>query len=117
MHDVHTFMRFGVPGPTLARTVWMFGFQRRRVRRCECEMLLPKPGPLPHTSQTEATGHSKVEDWRIRIMGAARASHARQGQPSENTQRNAGTRTERAGKQPERPGGPFLSVADSILPL
>jgi hypothetical protein len=25
-------------------------------------MLLPKPGPLPHTSQTEATGHSKVED-------------------------------------------------------
>src|ERR1700678_4076228 len=32
----------------------MFGFQRRRVRRCECETLLPKPGPLPHTSQTEA---------------------------------------------------------------
>jgi hypothetical protein len=79
MHDVHTFMRFGVPRPTLARTVWMFGFQRRRVRRCECEMLLPKPGPLPHTSQTEATGHSKVEDWRFKIMSAARASHARQG--------------------------------------
>jgi hypothetical protein len=28
------------------------------VRRCECEMLLPKPGPLPHTSQTEATVRS-----------------------------------------------------------
>jgi len=33
-------------------------------------MLLPKPGPLPHTSQTEATGHSKVEDL---IEGAVRA--------------------------------------------
>ena len=37
---------------------WMFGFQRRRVRRCENETLLPKPGPLPHTSQTEATVRS-----------------------------------------------------------
>jgi hypothetical protein len=34
----------------------MFGFQRRGVRRCENETFLPKPGPLPHTSQTEATG-------------------------------------------------------------
>jgi hypothetical protein len=25
------------------------------VRRCENETFLPKPGPLPHTSQTEAT--------------------------------------------------------------
>src|SRR5579875_3351179 len=57
MQDVQTFMRLGVR-PTMARTVWMLGFQRRRVRRCECEMLLPKPGPLPHTSQTEATGYS-----------------------------------------------------------
>ena len=31
------------------------GFQRRFVRRCECEMLLPKPGPLPQTSQLAAT--------------------------------------------------------------
>src|SRR5215475_12464273 len=37
----------------------MFGFQRRGVRRCECDTLLPKPGPLPHTSQTEATDRSE----------------------------------------------------------
>ena len=54
MHEVHTLSRFGVP-LTMARTRWMFGFQRRRVRRCECEMLLPKPGPLPQTSQLAAT--------------------------------------------------------------
>jgi hypothetical protein len=28
------------------------------VRRCECETVLPKPGPLPHISQTEATVRS-----------------------------------------------------------
>ena len=55
MHEVHTLSRFGVPATTV-RTVWMLGFQRRRVRRCECEILLPNPGCLPQTSQTEATG-------------------------------------------------------------
>src|ERR1700760_4107131 len=60
MQEVQTFMRLGVPD-TIARTVWMFGFQRRRVRTCECDTLLPKPGPLPQTSQTEATAASKVE--------------------------------------------------------
>src|SRR5215472_2836505 len=34
----------------------MLGLKRRGVRRCECETLLPKPGPLPQMSQTEATG-------------------------------------------------------------
>ena len=58
MHEVQTLRRFGVR-PTTARTRWMFGFQRRGVRRCEWEMLLPKPGPLPQTSQLAATGHSK----------------------------------------------------------
>ena len=43
-----------------ARTVWMFGFQRRGVRRCEWEMLLPKPGPLPQTSQLAATVNTPV---------------------------------------------------------
>src|SRR6185437_7391989 len=57
MQDVQTFMRLRVPDTT-ARTVWMFGFQRRRVRTCECETLLPKPGPLPQMSQTEATVRS-----------------------------------------------------------
>jgi hypothetical protein len=64
MHEVQTLRRFGVP-ETTARTVWMLGFQRRRVRRCECEMLLPKPGPLPHTSQTEATVRSN--DWLAEV--------------------------------------------------
>src|SRR3954447_23921854 len=58
MHEVQTLSRFGV-FPTTARTRWMLGFQRRGVRRCEWEMLLPKPGPLPQTSQLAATGYSK----------------------------------------------------------
>jgi hypothetical protein len=57
MHEVQTFMRLGV-APTRVRTRWMFGFQRRLVRRCEWEMLCPKPGPLPQTSQVAATVHS-----------------------------------------------------------
>lgn len=54
--EVQTLTRFGV-APTIARTRWMLGFQRRLVRRCEWEMLLPKPGPLPQTSQVAATGY------------------------------------------------------------
>jgi len=60
-HEAQTFWRLGVL-PTRVRTRWMLGFQRRLVRRCECEMLCPKPGPLPHTSQVEATGHSFETD-------------------------------------------------------
>jgi hypothetical protein len=56
--EVQTLSRLRVPRPTMARTDWMFGLNRRRVRRCECETLMPKPGPLPQTSQTEATGFS-----------------------------------------------------------
>src|SRR5690606_20941063 len=52
--EVHTLTRLGVP-PTIARTRWMFGFQRRLVRMWECETLCPKPGPLPQTSQLAAT--------------------------------------------------------------
>jgi hypothetical protein len=48
--EVQTFNRVGVP-LTVARTRWMFGFQRRLVRRWEWEMLCPNPGPLPQTSQ------------------------------------------------------------------
>ena len=36
-HEVHTLSRLGVAAPD-ARTRWMLGFQRRLVRRCECEM-------------------------------------------------------------------------------
>lgn len=41
--------------PTMARTRWMFGFQRRLVRRWECDTLFPKLGLLPHTEQMDAT--------------------------------------------------------------
>ncbi len=54
MQEVQAWIRLRVPF-TMARTVWMFGFQRREVRRCEWEMLLPKPGRLPQTSQLAAT--------------------------------------------------------------
>src|ERR1700709_2756398 len=33
---------------------WIFGSKRRLVRRCECEMLCPKPGTAPVTWQTAA---------------------------------------------------------------
>src|SRR5690349_9965019 len=66
MHEVQTFRRLGVP-PITVRTCWMFGFQRRDVRRCEKDTLLPKPGPLPQTSQLAATGHSK--DFRCTYGG------------------------------------------------
>jgi hypothetical protein len=49
-HDVQTVIRLGVPATTV-RTRWMFGFQRRLVRRWECEMLCPKLGLLPQMSQ------------------------------------------------------------------
>ena len=57
-HDVQTLSRFGVTPSTRVRTRWMLGFQRRFVRRCECEMLCPKLGLLPQTSQVAATGLS-----------------------------------------------------------
>jgi hypothetical protein len=39
----------------------MLGFQRRRVRRCEWLTDMPKPGPLPQTSQVADTKHSKKD--------------------------------------------------------
>jgi hypothetical protein len=58
MQDVQTPSFFGVL-PTIARTVWMLGFQRRRVRRCEWLTDMPKPGPLPQTSQVADTKDSQ----------------------------------------------------------
>ena len=64
MHEVHALIRRRLPGATSARTDWMFGFQRRGVRRCECDTDIPKPGPLPHTSHTAATvDHSQKESF------------------------------------------------------
>ena len=53
IQPVQTFIRVGVP-PTTARTRWMFGFQRRLVRRWECETFMPNDGFLPQISQTDA---------------------------------------------------------------
>src|ERR1041384_6243575 len=55
MHEVQTWSFLVVPPPAGVRTDWMFGFQRRLVRRCEWDTLWPKPGPLPQTSHTLAT--------------------------------------------------------------
>lgn len=55
MQPVQAWTRFGAPF-TRARTRWMFGFQRRFVRRCEWLTAMPKPGFLPQMSQTAAIG-------------------------------------------------------------
>ena len=77
MHEVHALIRRRLPGATSARTDWMFGFQRRGVRRCECDTDIPKPGPLPHTSHTAATvDHSQ------RIVHRRRGKAAPASRPS-----------------------------------
>ena len=55
MQEVQTFSRLGWP-ETAARTRWMLGFQRRLVFFFDQGTLWPKPGLLPHTSHTAATG-------------------------------------------------------------
>ena len=59
MQPVQTWSRLGAP-LTMARTRWMFGFQRRFVRRWEWLTDMPKPGFLPQMSQTAAIGRTKV---------------------------------------------------------
>jgi len=64
MHEVQTESRLGEPF-TMARTRWMFGFQRRLVRRWEWLIDMPKEGCFPHTSQTDAmTRHLFRTDFR-----------------------------------------------------
>ena len=50
---VQTLTRLAEP-LTRARTRWMLGFQRRFVRRWECDTDMPQEGCLPHTSHTAA---------------------------------------------------------------
>src|SRR5262245_8276770 len=75
MHAVHTWRRVGEPF-TSARTRWMFGFQRRRVFRSECDTELPHDGPLPHTSHTAAIGGAFHTLDRARCSGAERTRKA-----------------------------------------
>jgi hypothetical protein len=72
--DVHTFMRLRCEIPIFACTVWMFGFHRRRVFRCECETELPNPGPLPQTSQTAATSDTPNFALMSSLAGAGDSS-------------------------------------------
>ena len=53
MQLVQTLTRLGAPF-TSARTRWMFGFQRRFVRRCEWLTFMPKLGCFPQISHTAA---------------------------------------------------------------
>ncbi len=71
MQPVQTWRRFGEPS-TMARIRWMFGFQRRLVRRWEWLTAMPKLGFLPHTSQiaamtctprTGTLGERKLDGW------------------------------------------------------
>ncbi|KAB7756899.1 hypothetical protein MPHL21000_09420 [Mycolicibacterium phlei DSM 43239 = CCUG 21000] len=75
MQDVHTFRRCLLPpGRATARTVWMFGFHRRLVRRWECETDFPKPGPFPQISHTAAMQNSSSQYVGVRAaapLGAA----------------------------------------------
>jgi ATP-dependent DNA helicase RecG len=110
MHEVQTFSRREVPA-TFVRTTWMFGFQRRGVRRCEKETLLPKPGPLPQMSQTEATGSLHLCD--------RRKSSRRPGPPGPAVEGYLTTARERepnaaAGARRPRPGG-FLRLVATTL--
>lgn len=57
----------------------MLGFQRRRVRRCENEIELPKPGPLPQTSQVAATGNSYSDVCALTDMNNGRRTGRRSG--------------------------------------
>ena len=63
-HPVHTLTRLGEPS-TMARTRWMFGFQRRFVRRCEWLRLMPKLGFLLQISHTEDIGRAQFLVWEI----------------------------------------------------
>ena len=70
-HFVQTATRFGAP-PTFTRIFWMLGFQRRRVRLWEWEMLFPNPGVFPQMSHTEAIGARGYQTSTLRL-GPARA--------------------------------------------
>ena len=66
MQPVQTFTRLVAP-LTDARMRWMFGFQRRFVRRCEWETDMPHDGPLPHISHFDAI----ICSWGTFSIGSA----------------------------------------------
>src|SRR5690606_27879904 len=81
MQEVQTLSLFEVP-LTTARTDWMLGFQRRRVRRWEWDTLLPKVGPLRQTSQTEATVSLLITVDVVALSADAVRAEGMPGQPA-----------------------------------
>ena len=67
--------RFGEPF-TIARTRWMFGFQRRFVRRWEWLNFMPKIGFLPHTSHTDDIA-AHPRGWTEKPDGAGEENRVR----------------------------------------
>ena len=84
-HEVHAFTRCLLPPERVtARTDWMFGSQRRLVRRWECETDIPKPGPFPQMSHTAAMKNSsKISTWGLSPTAAALCGANRQ--PDQDT--------------------------------
>src|SRR5580704_12979051 len=78
MHEVQTCSRLGAPS-TSARTRWIFGSQRRLVRRWEWLTFMPNEGFLPQISHTAAIG--------VTFLGAAAEISPRR--PSRTAQRLA----------------------------
>src|SRR4051794_19849136 len=74
MHEVQALIRLALPD-TAARTLWMFGFQRRLVFFLDQGTLWPKPGPLPHTSHTAATGVTPTSVPRTRKSNGRRSGN------------------------------------------
>src|SRR5215470_1363609 len=108
MQDVHTCSRLGVPS-TVARTTWMLGFQRRGVRRCEWETLLPKPGLLPQMSQTAATGSLRLVWLRKLDAAPAPPGPAVEGYPTPAPRRELGRGAPACRGRPHRPAAYPLS--------
>lgn len=114
--EVQAFTRLMVPGATLARTTWMFGFHRRWVRRWEWDTLIPKPGPLPQTSHTAATSAqplSKNATRLSRVMKFADDLGVRS-KPGNPTRVTSGAQS--AKSRPSVPtGSPFDHTDDCLI--
>src|SRR5271169_1785002 len=90
----------------------MLGFQRRGVRRCECDTLLPKPGPLPHTSQTEDTGLLQFGKKVRQVSWQAQGTPVVEGYPTNWVRREPGARTARASATRTPPSRPRDTCTD-----
>lgn len=68
---MHTLARFWTT-PTLIRTLWRFGRNRRRVRACEWLKLPPATGPFPQIAQRRAIAHLSGSSAVVRSLNDGR---------------------------------------------